>query len=346
MKKIYILTGAGGHIGNVVTSSLLDEGQHLRLLLHPKFDKKVSLFDKAEVYYGDLTDKESLKTLFMHNPLTEELHVIHLASVVSTLTGVFKKLYKVNVLGTQNLLDLAEIYGVKRFVYVSSVHALPELEKGQVISEQKNFSPKLVKGDYAKTKAIATDLVLSYRHNFEIIVVHPSGVIGPFDYRRAPSNSMFYQFLAQKLTHVPKGGYDFVDVRDVAKGIILADKVGRPGETYILSNQYFEVRELLNMMAELAYLKKPKKIGLGWAVFAAPFADFFARLAKKIPLYSPYSLYTLRSNGLFSHEKASIELGYQTRPILETLKDLKSWYELHFARVDKKAYYLKKGQKS
>ena len=122
------------------------------------------------------------------------------------------------------------------------------------------------------------------------------------------------------------GGYDFVDVRDVANGIISCIDNGRKGECYILCNQYYSVPEVLNMFHDITG-KKPVKLylPLGIAKATAPLAELYYKMLKQPPLYTPYSLFVLSSNANFSHEKATRELGYTTRPFDETVRDSVEW---------------------
>ena len=322
---IFLLTGAYGHLGNVLVRQLLDKGARVRALIHPRDLSDERYQFPIELVRGDLKSRESLKAAFSHKP-NEEIVVIHMASIVSTMLGVFKKLYKTNVVGTKNLLDLSVEAGARRFLYVSSVHALTELPHGQVQSERTDFDAKCVIGSYAKSKAMASRYVYSYRNRLDIVIVHPSGIIGPGDYIHSPTNQVFFDFLSGKLPAIIKGGYDFVDVRDVANGIVNAITKGISGENYLLTGNYLTVAHMIGIMAAFAKKKVPKTLPLWVAKMVSPFVEAHAKLWRKRPLFTPYSLYTTSANGLFCHDKADRELGYSTRPIEETIADLYRWY--------------------
>jgi dihydroflavonol-4-reductase len=145
---------------------------------------------------------------------------------------------------------------IKKLVYVSSVHALKEEPKGKVIKENKDFNPAYVKGDYAKSKAIATAKVLeSQKLGIEPIVVHPSGVIGPYDYKISFMNQVIINYLMGKYKFLIEGAYNFVDVRDVAEGIILAWEKGKAGENYILSGEVITIEKLFSYLEEITGIK-------------------------------------------------------------------------------------------
>lgn len=127
-------------------------------------------------------------------------------------------MYEVNVQGSKNVVIACKECHVKRLVYTSSVHAIPEKKKGKIITETKTFSQDLVKGTYAKTKAEATKYILSQvSDDLEIVVIHPSGVIGPYEYIPSNLGQLIIDCANKKIGAYLNGGYNFVDVRDVAE---------------------------------------------------------------------------------------------------------------------------------
>ncbi len=327
MNTIYLVTGATGHLGNTVIRALLQAGQLVRGLVLPS-DHTGALDGLAvELFYGDVCDKESLLDFFQV-PQEVAVVVIHTAGIVSITSKYNAQLYRVNVMGTKNIVDLCVEKHVRRLVYVSSVHAIPETNAGGIIREVTAFSPQSVTGAYAKTKAEATQYVLDQvkEKGLNAVILHPSGIIGPGDYGNSHMTQMIDDYLTGKLTACVRGGYDFVDVRDVTAGIIAAVDEGQRGACYILSNRYVSVKELLDGLAKISG-KKPIKtvLPLWFAKLTAPLAEIYYRLRKKPPLYTAYSLYTLVSNSNFSHARATGDLGYSTRDIYETLSDAVAW---------------------
>lgn len=323
MDKLYLITGAAGHLGNVVAMQLIKAGKSVRALVLPK-EKYIP--ENEEVYFGDIRDQESIKPCF-ENLNGRELVVIHCAGIVSIASKYNKDVYDVNVTGTRNIVELCKKYKVSKLIYVSSVHAIPEKPKGVVITEISEFSPEKVIGLYAKTKAEATAIVLeAAKQGLNASVVHPSGIIGPYDHGRGHTATLVIDYYKRRLTSGIKGGYDFVDVRDAANGIVSACDKGRQGECYILSNRYFTVKEILFMLHEITG-KKRIKIFLSprFIKAMAPLAELYYKILRQPPLFTAYSIYTLNSNALFSNQKATSELGYTTRDMKETLADTVSW---------------------
>ena len=145
----------------------------------------------TEIYEGDVCNEESLEPLFATQD-GEELIVIHCAGIVSIASGYHKIVYDVNVSGTRNVVDCCIKHHVKKLVYVSSVHAIPEKPKGEIITEISHFDPGQVVGLYAKTKSEATQIVLNAAaEGLDASVVHPSGICGPYDYGRGHITQLF-----------------------------------------------------------------------------------------------------------------------------------------------------------
>lgn len=323
MKKIetYIVTGALGHLGSVIVSDLIKMGKKVR-----GFDlknvKHNNLLEDIEMVYGDITNKEDVERLFAN--LTGDIYVIHSAAIVSISSFKDKRVYNVNVNGVKNIVDASISHKVKKFVYISSVHALPEGKKGSLIKEVEHFDPDLVVGTYAKTKAIAGEYVLdSIPKGLNACIVHPSGIIGPYDKGNGHLTRLFIDYLNGKLTAIVDGGYDFVDVRDVSIGTINALLKGEVGKCYILTNRYVTIKELLGIAAKVSGNKEVKTVLPIWFAKSTAFlSEIYYKIRKIPPLYTSYSLYTLKANANFSHELATKELDYNPRNIEDTVKDM------------------------
>lgn len=323
MERIYLITGANGHLGGALIRLLVRQGAAVRGLVLPS-EHPVPLPGVAYVQ-GDVRDIQSLRPLFEHTD-DREVFLIHTAGIVDISDQVSPLVYDVNVNGTKNILSLCRQYCIKRMVHVSSVHAIPDDNKAAVLREVDHFSPDNVVGGYAKTKAEATQAVLdAVSEGLDAVVIHPSGILGPYDRSGNHLVQLVADYCRGKLPACVKGGYDFVDVRDIAQGCLLALEKGRSGECYILSNRHYEIKEVLHMVREIAGGRPLPILPLWMAKAALPFIHLHAKRTKHRPLFTRYSLYTLRSNDKFSHDKATAELGYRPRDLLLTLKDTVSW---------------------
>lgn len=328
MKKVFIITGANGFLGNNIVRKLVeDKDNEVRALVLP--NDKINALDglNCKIYEGDVTKKNSLHDVFEVEEKDVELYVIHCAAIVYIKSKYNPNMYEVNVNGTKNIIEKVLEKNAK-LVYVSSVHAITEKPNHEVITEIKDFDPNKVEGQYAKTKAEMAKYVLEMvkNKNLNACIVHPSGIIGPNDFGNSHLTQLIMDFANGRLKACVRGGYDFVDVRDVADGIINACYIGKKGECYILSNRYIKIKELLDTISEVRNTKMIKSVIPMWlAKITAPLSEIYYSILKKPPLYTKYSLYTLESNSNFSNEKARKELGYKNRDLKETIKDTVKW---------------------
>ena len=322
MKRLYIITGAAGHLASTIIRYLRNTDCLIRGLILPSEE---GTNDYQITYYkGDVTKPELLDEIFSDAECNEVI-VIHTAGLISIRDQKSFLLDSVNVGGTRNIIAQCMRYHVKRLVYVSSVHAIPK-RGDDVLTETSDFSKDKVTGAYAKTKAEATRLVLEAAQNgLDAVVVHPSGIIGPYDNGNNHIVQLIQMYISERLPAGVLGGYDFVDVRDVAKGCIAAAENGKAGECYILSNRYFSVREILECVRNTAGSRKKIYLPISVACLFAPLFEWGGKVTDSRPLYTRYALYTLSHGGHFCHNKATAVLGYQPRVIEETIQDTVIW---------------------
>jgi len=327
LHPVYIVTGAAGHLGGAVTKALGERGAAVRALCLPS-EKCPPQGDHVKVFFGDVRDADSLNGIF-EGCADELAAVIHCAGIVSISSKFDKNVCDVNVGGTKNIIALCEKHDVRKLVHVSSVHAIPELPAGEIIAEVDRFSPDSVVGLYAKTKAEASQCVMDYiARGRDANIVHPSGIVGPGDFGGGHITQLVIDYCKGRLTSGINGGYDFVDVRDVARSIVACCATGKSGECYILSGQYFKVYELLNLLREVTGKRAIRSVlPLWFAKATAPLSELYYRILRQPPLFTAYSIYTLGSNANFSREKAARELGHAPRPMRQTLEDTVKWLE-------------------
>jgi dihydroflavonol-4-reductase len=323
--KRYYITGATGFLGRAVTEELRKKGAEICALVLENDALAGELPDGVDIVRGDVCDDRAAERFL--SGADENSCVIHCAGIVSVASDPGDAIYRVNVGGTNNILRHCEGGKVGKLVYVSSVHAIPEKPKGTEMTENAVFSPGLVKGDYAKSKAIATSLVFeAAERGLNASVVLASGIIGPGDSGNGSAASMLLSFIAGRLPFAVKGGYDFVDVRDVAAGIAACAEHGLPGRGYILSGQYASVRDILNAAKKALKIRRTVSyLPICLARLAAPLYERYS-LRKKRPLFfTPYSVAVLESNGLFSRKAAEAALGYSPRPLESSVADTVRW---------------------
>ncbi len=340
MSVLYLVTGATGHLGNNLVRELVSRDEKVRVLVLNN-DKNIDkLPANIDIYYGDVLDRLSLEKFMIHTN-QEELIVIHCAGIVTTYSNYDQRAYDVNVNGTQNMLDISIKVKVKKFIYISSVHALVEPKKGSAIIEQTTFKPDKIIGFYGKTKAIATQLVMDAveKQHLNASIVFPSGIIGPHDYLFGHTTQLVLQAAQGKMNIWLKGGYDFVDVRDVVQAIIKIINYDGIGEGFVIANQYISFKDLMQTIDQTMQ-RKPHRVFIPMFLIrlAIPFLYIYYRLGHKKPLVTTYSLYTIQSNSEISSLKAQKKLHYSSRPLQQTIADTILWLKtIH--RLPNKEYH-------
>jgi len=321
----YLVTGASGFLGRALIAELQKKDAQICVLIMENDPLEKELPQSISVVYGDICDDASLDRFF--SSADSETCVIHCAGIVSVASHPGEKIYEVNVGGTNNILRHCEKRSVGKLVYVSSVHAIPEKPKGTEITEEVVFSPGLVHGDYAKSKAIATKLVFeAVNRGLDASVVFPSGIIGPGDIGKGSITNMLLSFLAGKLPLAVKGGYDFVDVRDVATGIVSCTEKSQAGRGYILSGQYASVRDILEAAKNALQVKRTVLfLPISCAKIIAPIYEKWSLKKKQPHFFTPYAVSVLSSNSRFCREAAAAAFGYSPRSVKCSIRDTVLW---------------------
>lgn len=317
------VTGAAGHLGNNLVRALCRRGKSVRCMVLPGEDLTPLQGLDVEIVKGDVRDVESLHKAFYGAEI-----VYHLASVIDLVPGKSDLLVDVNVKGARNVAKVCLEIGVARLIYTSSIHALVEPPKGCVIDESAPCDPGRISMAYSKSKAKGTLQVLEIiEKGLDGVIMLPTGIIGPYDFKPSETGRMILDYARGKIPVRIEGGYDFVDVRDVVQGHILAAEKGQSGEKYILSGGWISVDTLMKELSEILDVPFPRlKLPTGVMSALAQIFTIYGTLTGTKGLINRSSISTLKSNSLISSQKAQEQLGYRPRPIRESLKDTVAWF--------------------
>jgi dihydroflavonol-4-reductase len=316
---LHLVTGATGHIGNVLVRQLLEGGHRLRALVRPGKIPLALQGLEVEIFPGDILDADSLVRAMDGVEV-----VFHLAARISLASGPDPQTEDINLQGTRNVLAALRTAHVRRLVYASSIYALQVPACG-VVDESLPFDPQHARGSYDRSKAAASlEVQNAAAAGLDAVIVCPTAVTGPFDFQVSETGRGILYNLTPGLKFYVDGAYDFVDVRDVARGLVLAAQKGSSGENYILGGDRLTVREVSECIWQAAS---------GWhAGIWLP--DWVADLAAKLlpelvadPIVTPYSLSALRSNSNISHARAMQELGFHPRPARQAILDAVRWWQ-------------------
>ncbi|MFO7566788.1 MAG: SDR family oxidoreductase [Enhygromyxa sp.] len=326
-----VVTGASGHLGANLVRGLLDRGERVRVLVHRSTAALAEIEDRLERVEGSVCEPASLGPAFAGAD-----RVYHLAGVISIDGDPDGRVHQVNVEGTRNVAQACLEQGVGRLVHVSSVHAYDMDPRDEVLDEtRRQVADSRRHSAYDRSKALSERAVReALEAGLDAVIVNPTGILGPVDFGPSRLGQLLGDLATGRLPALLDGGFDFVDVRDVAEGTIAAAERGRRGENYILGNSWASLRELAELVAAAGGKRPPILVSPVWAArLGVPFARVAARLSNSEPLFTRESLEVLISNRSISSRKARAELGYSPRPLARTVADTLAWFATNGSRL-------------
>ena len=321
------VTGATGFVGSHVARALAEQGAELRLLMRPtsRTDNITDL--RAEVALGDLRDSESLR-----NTMTGCEFVFHVAADYRIWVRDPDEMYRANVEGTKAIITAARESGVRRVVYCSSVATMGFTEKGQIVDENTPVSLDDMVGHYKRSKFLAEQVALEAgRAGGDVVVVNPTTPIGENDIKPTPTGRIIVDFLKRKFPAYVDTGLNMADVKEVARGHVLAMEKARPGERYILGGENLTLKEILDKLSAITGLPSPSlKVPHSLAMTFAAFDQFFTGLVRnKEPRATIDAVKMGRKKMFASSAKAERELGYRVVPVENALRRAVEWFQRH-----------------
>ena len=317
---VALVTGGGGRLGNVLVRRLLENGQKVRVLEPGTLPESLAGLD-IEFMSGSVLDTGEVARA------TDGVDVVyHLAAKIDLSPKKDPMMYIINVEGTRNVVDACLSSGL-RLVHTSSHHALEREPLDQPLTEDKPLALN-EKCEYHRSKAIGETIVLdACERGLDAVIVNPGSMIGPHDYEPSMIGAVLIDLYFGRVPVLLEMLSDYVDVRDVADGMIAAAEKGRIGERYFLTGEVIPVREMVSLYGELTGAKVPTRalpLWVGWVLL--PFALAGSAVTKKEPFITADMLRASVSNDVVSHDKAHRELGYTVRPLRESLTDAVAWY--------------------
>ncbi len=316
------VTGGGGRLGCTLVRALLERGDRVRVL-EPGAGVPASLAGlDVEVIRGSVLSAPDVACL-----VDGAGAVFHLAAKVNLDKDRDGSIKAVNVEGTRNVAAACAKGGI-RLVHCSSHHALVRHPLEQPLDEGRPLAMD-EPCDYHRSKAHAEKLIqdLVRERGLDAVVVSPGTMIGPHDYEPSMMGKALLDLYHRRIPVLMEVVSDYVDVRDVAAGMIAAAQKGRRGERYLLTGAVHDLRTLCGMWQELTGVPVPKTVlplWVGWAML--PFAMVSSRLTGKPPVFTPGVLRASVSNTVVSHAKAQAELGFAPRGTRESLADALAFY--------------------
>jgi dihydroflavonol-4-reductase len=326
------VTGASGFVGANLVHELAARGHSVRALVRPGSDRRGLAGADFEGVEGDLGDPARLKAAMRGCDWC-----FHTAASYHLWLRDYAPMYAANVEGTRHALEAAAAAGCARIVYTSTVGCigLPRAIHGRLSPSDETTSPSAAHlgNHYKRSKWQAEQVALDCaRRGLPVVIVNPSAPVGPRDVKPTPTGRVIVDFLNRALPAYVDTGLNYVHVRDVAIGHILAAEKGSIGERYILGHAEgnWTLKQALDVLAEITGLPAPAWRAPYWlTLLAACASELGARVTGKPPKAPLAGVRMARYKMFFSPAKAVRELGLPQTPPARALADAVAWFQAH-----------------
>jgi len=321
-RKVSVVTGAAGHIGGNLIRSLLKRGDLVRVLIHRDF-RAIDGLD-VETVEGDVGNPSELENAFDGADV-----VYHGAGFISLLLKSRGLLQKINIEGVRNVVNTCLKCRVKRLMHFSSIHAHRQEPLDEFVDEERPFVRDSRWAPYDYSKAMGErEVRKGIERGLDAVILNPTGIIGPWDFKPSHTGDAIIRMATGRLPALVRGGFDWVDVRDVVSAAIKAEETADSGSKYLLSGHWVSVEDMAIFVNKITGVKIPKFVAPLWlAQIGVPFIGAWAALTRTRPLYTTVSLMALRGNHHVSHAKATHDLEYHPRPFKDTIRDTVKWFQ-------------------
>jgi len=320
-----LVTGSTGFLGSAILRELLDEGREVKLLVRK--DANTANIDglDAEIVYGDLRDSDSLQSA-----LNDCNILYHAAAYYSLWDRDQKLIYDINVEGTRRILEASQKKGLEKIVYTSTVGCIGLNEDTTPANENTFLKKNTLSNHYKKSKYQAEQIALQFALNgLPVVIVNPSTPIGPRDIKPTPTGKIILDFLNHKMPAYLDTGLNLIDVKDCARGHILAEKKGISGERYILGNQNMSLFDILITLEKITGLKAPRIQMPFWVALSAGWVCEMIsnHLTGKPPAVPLAGVKMAKYFMYFDSSKAVQELGLEQSSIEKALTQSVNWFK-------------------
>lgn len=322
--KTILVTGATSFLGFHVVKRLNQAGIRPRVLERPEAKLDVLGTLDVERAVGHLDDPAAVRSACAG--VETLLHVAFRVNVGGGPIAV-EEMQRINFDGTRSLLQLAAACGVRRVVVTGSALAIGVNRNPQPLDERANWSEHAFDLPYARLRReVELDSLARATPQFAVTTVCPSFTFGPEDPSGAPANKLLKALMAGKVPAKVRVGFGCLDVRDFASGMVLAGERGKSGERYLLSGENVTADQLVAEVAELTGVSGPRFTAPPFLLHGLVGAlELASQLRGKPPAVTRDLLQILGRHAWYDTSKARRELGWDPRPLRETLSDTITW---------------------
>lgn len=313
------VTGAAGFVGVNLVQLLLEQGHEVRAI-----DRvRCAHLDSPRLSW---LDANVLDASAMRQALKDVEVVFHLVAKI-TLSAEDEVAWTLNTQGVRTVAEAALATGVRRMVHCSSIHAFDQYRCGGRIDESSLRStdpsiPVYDRSKYAGEQALREVIAAG----LDAVICNPTGIYGPVDYGASRVNDLLRRAARGRIPAMLEGGFDFVDVRDVASGLLAAAERGRCGENYLLAGHHLRMLEAIRLAATAADRRGPLFAIPLWMI--RPIIPVAERISRRFgsDVISEAAIAAITCAPRVDGSKAVAELGYAPRPAEETIRDLIAFF--------------------
>lgn len=307
-----LVTGAAGFIGSHVVRELLGKGREVRAMLMPGEDGQNLDGLDVERVEADVLDRDAVV-----RAMDGVDRVFHLAAIYAMWLKQRERMYRVNCEGSLNVLWAARKAEVERLVYTSSIAAVGVREDGAPADETTLFNQMGRANDYVYSKWLSEVEAMTFaREGLPLVVCNPAFPFGARDVAPTPTGRLLLDMINGKGRLYIDGGFNIVDVADVARGHVLAEEHGTVGERYLLTNYDLTWREFFEVVSRITgFTIKPIRVPprpLEWL------GDYLERRADRVtgtrPLITGSGVRYGSQRLRFDNSRAQRELGLKFTP--------------------------------
>jgi dihydroflavonol-4-reductase len=317
--KTILITGATGFLGRHLADQLRAAEPDSRLRILCRGPAPRSRDAGLEIQRGDVLSRHDVM-----RAAEGATQIYHLAGLVSRDPREAEVLFRTHIEGTRNICEAALTQGAEKVVIASSSGTIAVSREPVMHDETATYKHEIVGAwPYYLSKIFQEKLALDYfaRRKLPVVIINPSLLLGPGDERQSSTRDVAL-FLEGQILATPRGGLNFVDVRDVAAGTIAAMRQGRAGERYLLGGVNWTFRELIGTVARISRRRAPRlQPPYQLALHGAHCLRRIYRLVGKSFKLDDASIQMAACFWYCDSAKAQRALNFATRSPLETLKD-------------------------
>lgn len=324
--KPALVCGGSGFVGSHTVRLLCARGRQVRVLLRKTSKTEALAGLPVEIVHGDVLDPASLRAA-MTGCGSVFYSVVDPRFWLTDPTPIYRN----NVEGVVNAMEAALACGIERFVFTSSMGTLGLNPDGPV-TEDIPFNWRDRASPYILARLEAETQVLKYcrERGLPGVALCIANTYGPEDYGPTPHGKALWDTARGASKHALDAGAPSVDIRDAAEAALLSETRGRVGERYIIANEFISNRDFYTLATRECGNPPPKLIPLRTAYAIAWVAErVFKLLGRRDSLISTDAVFLSNAFQQMDHGKATRELGWQPRPIAETVRDAVAWYAQH-----------------